>query len=144
MCLGVFLLGLTLLRTVCFLSFVDYFLSHVREVFSYYFFKYFLRSFPSSSGTLIMRMLANLTFSQRSLRLPSFLFTLFSIFCSVAVIYTILSSRSFIISSASVILLLIPSSVLFISVCLSVSSSRSTLSISCIVSIFAFTLFPRP
>ena len=40
----------------------------------------------------------------------------FPIFCSVAVISTILSSRSFIRSSASVILLLILSSVLFISV----------------------------
>ena len=42
----------------------------------------------------------------------------FSIFCSVTVISTILSSRSLIHSSASLILLLILSSVLFISVCL--------------------------
>ena len=45
---------------------------------------------------------------QRSLRLSSFLFILFSILCSATVISTILSSRSFICSSASVILLLIP------------------------------------
>ena len=31
--------------SLCFLNLVDYFLFHVREVFSYYFFKYFLRSF---------------------------------------------------------------------------------------------------
>ena len=58
------------------------------------------------------QILLCLMFSQRSLRLPSFLFLLFSIFCSAAVISTILSSRSFIHSSASVILLWIPSSVL--------------------------------
>ena len=43
-CLNVFLLGFTLPRTLCFLDLVDYFLSHVREVLSYYLFKYFLRS----------------------------------------------------------------------------------------------------
>ena len=45
---------------------------------------------------------------QRSLRLSCFPFILFSILCSATVISTILSSRSFICSSASVILLLIP------------------------------------
>ena len=45
---------------------------------------------------------------QRSLRLSSFLFILFSIFGSATVISTILSSRSFICSSASVILPLTP------------------------------------
>ena len=34
-CLGVFLLGFILPRTLCFLGLVDYCLSHVREVFSY-------------------------------------------------------------------------------------------------------------
>ena len=57
-----------------------------------------------------------LTLSQKSLRLSSFFFP--PIFCSVAVIYIILFSRSFMHSSASVVLLLIPSSVLLISVCL--------------------------
>ena len=33
--------------SMCFLDLVDYFLSHVWEVFSYYLFKYFLRSFLS-------------------------------------------------------------------------------------------------
>ena len=44
-------------------------------------------------------------------------FILFSVFCFAAVISTILSSRSLIRSSASVILLLIPSTELFICVC---------------------------
>ena len=65
--------------------------------------------FSSSSGTPIIRMLVCLVLSQRSLRLSSILFILFSLFCSVAVISTILSSRSLFRSSASVILLLIPS-----------------------------------
>ena len=55
---------------------------------------------------------------QRSLRLSSFLFILISLFCSVAVISTTVSSKSLIHSSASVILLSIPSSVFFTSVIL--------------------------
>ena len=51
-----------------------------------------------------------LTLSQRSLRF--FFPILFCIFCSVGIISTILSSRSLIPSSVSVILLLIPFSVL--------------------------------
>ena len=31
--------------SLCFLNLVDYFLSHVKEAFSYYFFKYLLWSF---------------------------------------------------------------------------------------------------
>ena len=41
-CLGVFLLGFILPGALSFLDLVDYFLSHVREVFSQYHFKYFL------------------------------------------------------------------------------------------------------
>ena len=48
MCLGVFLLGFILPGTMHFLDLADYFLFQVREVFSYYFFKYFLGSFLSS------------------------------------------------------------------------------------------------
>ena len=79
-------------------------------------------------------------------RLSSILFSVFSLFCSLVVISTILSSRSFIRSSASVILLLIPSReflisliVLFIIVYLLFISSISLLNVSCIFSI----LFPR-
>ena len=59
LCLSVFLLGFVLPGTLCFLDLVDYFLSHVREVFSYYLFKYFLSYFSLSfpSGTLIIQML---------------------------------------------------------------------------------------
>ena len=75
---------------LCFLDLDDNFLSHVQEVFSFLFFKYFLRAFLSSpSGTPIMQMLVCLMLSQRSLRLSAFLFILFSVFCSVAVISTL-------------------------------------------------------
>ena len=60
--------------SLCFLDLDDYFLFHVREVFSYYLFKYFLGSLfslSSPSGTPIMRMLVDLMF-QRSLSLSSF------------------------------------------------------------------------
>ena len=98
-CLSVCLLGFILSGTLCFLDFVDYFLSHIQEVFSYYLFKQFPRkqkyfsgpfSFSSPSGTPLLRMFVHLMLSQRSLRLSSFLFILFSIFCSLAVISTIL------------------------------------------------------
>ena len=58
-------------------------------------------------------------------------------------ISTILFSRSFICASASVILLWIPSGILFISVYLFFSSCRSLVNISFIFSIFASILFPR-
>ena len=45
MCLGVFLFGFILYGTLCFLDSIDCFLSHVREVFDYNLFKYFLRPF---------------------------------------------------------------------------------------------------
>ena len=88
--------------SLCFLDLVDYFLYYVWEVFSYYLFKYFLRSFLSLFfWTPKMRMLVCLMSSQGFLRLSSFLFFFFSVFCSVAVISTILFSRSFSCSSAS-------------------------------------------
>ena len=101
--------------SLCFLDLVDYLPSHISEVFSYYLFKYFLRSFLSSFSFWdpCNENVGAFKLSQRSLRLSLFLFILFSIFCSVAVISTILSSMSFICSSASVILLLILSSALF-------------------------------
>ena len=51
--------------------------------------------FFSSSGTPIIQMFVHSMLSQRSLRLSSVLFLLFSLFCSVVVISTILSSYSF-------------------------------------------------
>ena len=47
MCLGMFLLGFILPGTLHFLDLGGYFLSHVREVFDYNLFKYFLGSFLS-------------------------------------------------------------------------------------------------
>ena len=85
-----------------FLDLGGYFFSHVREVFDYNLFKNFLGSFlslSSPSETPIIRMLVHLMLSQRSLRLSSFIFILFSLFCSAAVNSTILSSRSLIHSS---------------------------------------------
>ena len=95
---GVFLLGFILLGTVCASWTWLIFSFPFREVFSYYLFKYFLRSFLSliSFWDPIMWFFTNLVLSQMSLMLSSFLFILFSIFCSVAVISTILSSRSLI------------------------------------------------
>lgn len=60
----------------------------------------------SPSETLIMWMLVNLMFSQRSFKLSSFVFSFFS---SVTVISTIVSSSSLIHSSVSSNLQLIPS-----------------------------------
>ena len=101
-----------------FLDLGGYFLSHFREVFNYYLLKYFLMAFflSFSSGTPMIRMLGHLTLSQRSVRLSSFLFILFSFFLYALFISTIQSSTSLILSSASVILLLVPSRVLLISV----------------------------
>jgi len=71
-------------------------------------------SLSSPSGTPIMWMFVHLMLSQRSQ--TSFFKILFSILCSVAVISTTLSSRSFICLSVLVILILISPNVLFISV----------------------------
>ena len=96
-----------------------------------------------------MGMLVCLTLSQRSLKLSSFLFFLFALFYSAAVISTILSSSSLIHFSAPFILLLSPSSVFFISVilfvqlCLFFNSFSSLLNISCILLVCASVLFPR-
>ena len=68
------------LDSLCFLDLVDYFLSHAQEVFSYYLFKYFLRSSLSLSsppGTPIMWMLVLLMLPQGSLRQSAFLLILF-------------------------------------------------------------------
>ena len=87
----------------------------------------------------MIQMLVCLIVFQRSLRLSSILFILFTLFCSSEVISTILSSSSVIHSSVSDILKLIPSRVflisvivLFVSVCLFFNSSRSLSIDSCI------------
>ena len=101
-----------------FLDLGDYFLPPFRELFNYYLLKYFLIVFLfvfffwDSYDSNVWAI----TVSQWSLRLSSFLFILFSFFLSTSFISTILSSTSLILSSASVILLLVPSRVLLISV----------------------------
>ena len=101
-----------------FLNLGDYFLPHFREVFNYYLLEYFLMvflfvfffwdSYDSNVGAFNM--------VPAVLSLSSFLLILFfSFFLSVSFISTILSSTSLILSSASVILLWVPSRVLLIS-----------------------------
>ena len=116
---------------------LECFLSHIREVFSYNLFKYFV--WPSlfffwnpyyvNVGTLML--------SQRSLRLSCFVASLATLL-SVAVISVTLSSTSLIHFSASIVLLLILSRVFLISdimlvilVFLFIKSSSSWLNISC-------------
>ena len=126
----------------------DYFFFHIGEIFNYNLFKNFLIPFlflfffwdPYNSNVGAFALF------QRSLRLSSVLFILFTLFCSSEVIPTILSSILLIHSSASDILVLIPSRVflilvivLFVSVCLFFHSSRSLLISPCIF----FILFSR-
>jgi len=79
------------------------------SIFSWTFFLCF------SSGTLMIRMLGHLTLSQRSLRLSSFLLILFSSLLHLFPPFYFPPHLSH-LSSASVILLLVPSRVLLISV----------------------------
>ena len=118
MCLGVFLLGFILPETLCdcwtwlpisFLMVGKFSATISSNIISGLLF------LSSLSGLLVMQILVHLTLSQRSFRLSSFIFIHFSIFCSVAVIFTILSTKSCNCSSASVILLLIAPSVFVIS-----------------------------
>ena len=119
MCLRVFLLGFILYGTRCgswtWVTISFPMLGKFSAIISSNIF-YGPFSLSSPSGTPIMQMLLRLMLSHMPLRLSSFLFILYSLFCSTAVNSTILYSRSLIRSSASVILLLIPSSVVFISV----------------------------
>ena len=116
MCLDVFLLGLILYETLCFLYLSGYFLFHVREVFNYNLFKYFLRFFlflffwnPYDSNVALI-------FPIHLWVYPQFFSFFFSLFYSSAVISISLFSSSLIHSSASIILLMIPSRVFLISV----------------------------
>ena len=94
----------------------DYFLPHVRDVFKYYLLEYFVMAFLFvfffwdcyDSNVGVFDIIPEVS----ELVLISFnYFCLFASFIS-----TILSSPSLILSSASVILLLVPSRVLLISV----------------------------
>ena len=87
MCLSVFLLGCS---SLCFLDLIDYFLSHIREVFDCNLFKYFFRPFPFlfffwdpyNSNVGAFNVVPEVSESV----LNSFLS--FSLFCPVALIFT--------------------------------------------------------
>ena len=127
---------------------IDYFLSHIREVFNSNLFKYFLSPFlflfffwdPYNSNVRSFNVVPEVSETV----LNSFHSSFFILLCSSYFHYFIFQvTYPFF---ASVILLLIPSReflisfiVLFIIVCLLFSSSRSLLNVSCIFSI----LFPR-
>ena len=96
------------------LSFMDlseWFLSHVREIFSYYLLKYFLMPFLfPPSGAPILWISVHLNCHKILLNYPHFLFLIvFSLFFSASVNSNSLSSTSLIPSSVSCNTLLIPS-----------------------------------
>ena len=126
----------------CFPDLSDWFLSHVREIFGYHLFEYFFCPFLFLFSPII-QMLVCLMLSQSSLKLSSFLFNLFSIFCSTSVISTSLFSTSLIHSSASYILLLVASNEYFISIIVfCISAGISLLGVCCKLSVFASGLLP--
>ena len=89
-----------------FLDLSEWFLSHVKEVFGYYLLEYFFCLLLSLFSFWHLYNTVRFMLSQSSLRLSSFVFNLFSLFCSASVISTSLSSTSLIHCSASCILLL--------------------------------------
>ena len=97
-------------------------------------------SFSSSPATPIIQMLECLMLSQRSLRLSSILFILFSLFWSTAVISAILSSLTYMFfclsySAIASFYCIFNFSYCVVHHCLFFSSSRSLLNVSCILSI---------
>ena len=131
---------------------VNVFLLMLGTFFSYYLFKYSSSPFsfltPSGSTRGTVQMLVHLMLFQMSLRLSSFLFIFLCFFYSATVISISLSSSSLIHFSASFILILIPSSVFFISIiaffiCLFCKTSGFLLNISCIFFICDPILFLR-
>ena len=101
-----------------FLDLGDYFLPHFREVFNYYLLKYFLMVFlfvfffwdPYDSNVVVFTIVLEVSEIVISFN--------FSFFLSDSFISTILSSNSLILSSASVILLFVPSRVFYIIYCI--------------------------
>ena len=116
MCLGMFVLMFTLYWTYCISqTWVTISFPRLGKFPAIIYPTIFSGTFSfSSSETPIIWVWMCLMLSQRSLKLSSFLFILYSVLCSAVVISSILSSSSLIHSSGSVILLLIPSSVFFI------------------------------
>ena len=136
--------------SLCFLNLSEFFLPILGKFLTIISSNIFSSPFSLFSFlNLYYGMLVHLMLSQRSLRLSSVLFILFSLLFSVAVISTTLSFTSF-IHSASIILL-IPSSVFFISnivLCILVGLlskfSGSLANTSCNSLVCASTLFPAP
>ena len=99
MCLGMFLFGFILYGTLCasctWLTISFSMLGKFSTIISSKFFSN--NFFFSSSGIPIIWMLVCLISSHRSLRLSSVLYILFTLFCSLEVISTILSSSSLIL-----------------------------------------------
>ena len=99
-----------------FLDLGDYFLPHVRDVFNYYLLEYFVMAFlfvfffwdSYDSNVGVFDIVPEVS--------EVVLISFNSFFLYVSFISTILPSTSLILSSASVILLLVPSRVLLISV----------------------------
>ena len=127
--------------SLCFLDLVDYFLFMLGKFSAIISSNIFLDLFSHSSpsGTPLTQMFMHLMLSLRPRRVSSFLFFCILFYGSdlhhpVQVIY---------LYFCLIILLWIPSSILFISVYLFFSSSGYLLNISCIFSIFASILFPR-
>ena len=118
MCLDMFLLEFIQYGTLCAsLTWLTISFSMLGKFSTIISSKFYLSLFFSSfSRTPTIQKLVHLTLSQRSRRLSSVLFILFTLFCSSEIISIILSSSSLIHSSASDILLLIPSRVFLISV----------------------------
>ena len=98
-----------------FLDLGEYFPSHVKEVLSYYLCKYFLRSFLSLFFCDCYKVNVGIFNVVQEVSYSVFI-SFHSFFCLGAVISTILSSRTFTYSSASVFLLLISSNLFFMSV----------------------------
>ena len=146
MYLSMFLIGFILYGTLHSLDLSECFFSHVREVFNYDPFKYFLRpllSLSSLSGTSIMWILVHLMLYQKFLRLLLPLFILYSLlwqwFLSIC-----LPTHLFLLIPhvfCCWFLLLYFSFQLLYCVCLFFKSSSSLLNIYCTFSVCVSILF---
>ena len=134
--------------SLCFLDLNECFLSHVREVFRYNLFKYSLRPFLSLFSFWYTYNVNVGAFNVVPETVLISFHILFSLFCSIAVISTILSPSSLIHSASlfcidSFCVFFTPVIVLFICVCLFFKSPSSLLNIYCNILVCTSILFPR-
>ena len=146
MCLDVFLLGLILYGTLHVLN-VSVSFPMLGKFLAIISSNIFSALSLSLSGTPKIQMLVCLMLSLRSLKPSSFLFILFSLFCSTAVISITLSYSSLIVLLPHLFcywffLVYFSFQLLYCST-LFFSTSRSFLSISCVFWLFASILIPR-